>query len=72
MLVSQVMVTDTVQWFWDPAIEWSQCLEERTITLEFDLCFVFAQCLSLTVINIEHMTIGCYMCLPVSLEEQTK
>ena len=26
MLVSQVMVTDTVQWFWDPAIEWSECL----------------------------------------------
>ena len=26
MLVSHVMVTDTVQWFWDPAIEWSECL----------------------------------------------
>ena len=26
VLVSQVMVTDTVQWFWDPAIEWSECL----------------------------------------------
>ena len=49
MLVSQVMVTDTVQWFWDPAIEWSQCLEERTITLEFDLCFVFAQTVHLPV-----------------------
>ena len=26
VLVSQVMVTDTAQWFWDSAIEWSECL----------------------------------------------
>ena len=31
MLVSQVMVTDTVQRFWDPATEWSECLEERRL-----------------------------------------
>ena len=28
-LVGQVMVTDTDQWFWDPAIEWNECLNER-------------------------------------------
>ena len=29
VLVSHVMVTDTDQWFWDPAIEWYECLKEK-------------------------------------------
>ena len=33
MLVSQVMVTDTVQWFWDPAIEWSECLHVKHVRM---------------------------------------